>query len=89
MIQKSDHDMVNKINAASHAAMAGVIARARLRNATLVVSKDGEVVEVNAHDLELPSLTNEPLEETSGLSAGTRRLRSWGWIKSRCMWPKA
>ena len=44
MIQKSDHDMVNKINAASHAAMAGVIARARLRNATLVVSKDGEAV---------------------------------------------
>jgi hypothetical protein len=69
MIQKSDYDMVNKINSASHAAMAGVIARARLRNATLVVSKDGEVVEVNAHDLELPSLTNEPLEETSGLSA--------------------
>ena len=68
MLQESDHDMVNKINAASRAAMVGVIARARLRNATLVVSIDGEVVEVNAHDVELPSLMNERLEETSGIS---------------------
>ncbi|MFN9719888.1 MAG: hypothetical protein ACK58L_14405 [Planctomycetota bacterium] len=71
MLQKSDHDMVNKINAASRAAMVGVIARARLRNATLVVSIDGEVVEVNAHDVELPSLTNDRLEETSGRSQNT------------------
>jgi hypothetical protein len=69
MIQKTDNEMIRKVNAALQAAMAGVNARARLRNAPLIVSKDGEVVEVNPHDLELPSLANASLEQHSGLSS--------------------
>ncbi len=69
MIHKTENDMIAKVNAALHAAMAGVIARARLRNSPLVVSRDGEVIEVNPHELELPSLTDEPFEQPLGLSA--------------------
>lgn len=49
--------------------MAVVIARADRRNAPLVVSRDGEVVEVNPHELEWPSTTYEPSELPSGLSS--------------------
>ena len=69
MIHKTENDMIAKVNAALRAAMAGVIARARLRNSLLVVSRDGEVIEVNPHELELPLLTDEPFEQPSGLSA--------------------
>ena len=69
MIHKTENEMITKVNAALQAAMAGVIARARCRNAPLIVSKDGEVVEVNPHELELPSLADEPLEQPSGLFA--------------------
>ncbi len=69
MIHKTENDMTARVNAALHAAMAGVISRARLRNATLVVSRDGEVVEVNPHEVELPSLTDKPFEQPSGLPA--------------------
>lgn len=69
MIHKTENDMTARVNAALHAAMAGVISRARLRNIPLVVSKDGEVVEVNPHELELPPLTDKPFEQPSGCSA--------------------
>jgi hypothetical protein len=65
MIHKTENDMIAKVNAALHAAMAGVIARARLRNSLLVVSRHGEVIEVNPHELELPSLTDEQLRQSS------------------------
>jgi len=65
MIHKSENDMITKVNAALHVAMAGVIGRARLRNSPLVVSKNGVVVEVNPHELEMPSLTDEQLRQSS------------------------
>ena len=68
MIHKTENDMITKVNAALHVAMAGVIERARLRNSPLVVSKDGIVVEVNPHELEMPSLTDEQLRQTSSPS---------------------
>ena len=65
MIHKTENDMITKVNAALHVAMAGVIGRARLRNSPLVVSKNGVVVEVNPHELEMPSLMDEQPEQPS------------------------
>ena len=66
MIHKTVDNMIATVNAALCSAMVGVITRARLRDTPLVVSEDGEVVEVNPHDLELPSLTNKNPDTTSG-----------------------
>ncbi len=63
MIHKTDNDMIARVNAALCTAMAGLIARARLRDIPLIVSEDGEVVEVNPHELQLPLLRNERPEQ--------------------------
>lgn len=69
MIQKTDNDMIARVNAALCTAMAGLIIRARLRDVPLIVSEDGEVIEVNPHELQLPSLTNEQPEQPSNVSS--------------------
>lgn len=65
MIQQTDDDMIERVNAALCTAMAGLIARARLRGVPLVVAENGEVVEVNPHELQLPSLTDAQPEQPS------------------------
>ena len=70
MIQQTDDDMVARVNAALSAAMAGLIARARLRGVPLVVAENREVAEVNPHELQLPSLTDVQAEKPADHSAG-------------------
>ena len=69
VIHKTDNDMIARVNAALCTAMAGLICRARLRDVPLIVSEHGEVVEVNPHELQLPSLPNEQPEQPTDRSS--------------------
>ncbi len=69
MIRKNESDLVAKIDAAGVAAMSTVVTRARMFNSSIVGCRDGTVVKLNPHELELPLLTDEPFEQPSGLSA--------------------
>lgn len=70
MIHKTDNDMIARVNAALCTAMAGLIARARLRGVPLIVAENGEVVEVNPHELPLSLLMDAQPELPSDQNAG-------------------
>ena len=62
--------MIARVNAALCTAMAGLIARARLRGVPLIVAENGEVVEVNPHELPLSLLMDAQPELPSDQNAG-------------------